>query len=112
MVKFHTFDDYVSVLSIDAPHALVQEWWSRLEREVKKLCKKLGHKYNNSVSEMINALDRHPAIDTKVIEELHSMRRTRNAVAHDLDVPSLTVDQAEQYARRAFALGWDLSELS
>ena len=112
MLQFHTFDDYVSVLSVDAPHALVQDWWSRLEREIRKLGEKLGYKYKNSIVDMINALDRHPTIETNLIDELQAMRRTRNAVAHDLDAPSLTAEQAEQYARRALALGWYLSELS
>ena len=60
---------------------------------------------------MIAVLDMHHAIDAEMVEELHVLRRVRNAVAHDLDAPALTADKAENYARRAFALSWHLSEL-
>lgn len=95
----------------EAPPALVQKSWSRLERQIRAASERLGYAYSNSVVEMIDALDRHPSADAAVLAELHAMRRTRNAVAHDLDAPRPTAAQAEEYARRAFALGWYLSEL-
>ncbi len=94
-----------------APHTVVQHSWSQLEREIRAVSESLGYEYSNSVVEMIDALDRHPAIDTATTAELHTMRRTRNVVAHDLDAPAPTAEQTEQYARRAFALAWYLSEL-
>ena len=111
MVQFHTFDQYVSVLSVDAPHALVQDWWTRLERQIRIVSRRLGYEYKNSAVEMINALEMHPVIEAEVIEELQAMRRTRNAVVHDLNAPALSSEEAEKYARRAWTLGWYLSEL-
>ena len=112
MVQLHTFDQYLSADSVEVPHALVQDWWSRLEREVCAVSQSLGYEYKNSIVDLIEVLSMHPVIESEVIEELQVLRRTRNAVAHDLDAPDLTAEEAEEYARRARALTWYLSELS
>lgn len=106
-----TFDDYVSELHDEAPSVLVHNWWGRLEHEVCAVSQDLGYEDTNSVVERIEGLGMHPAIEPEVVEELHSLRRKRNAVAHDLDAPALTTGEARDYARRALALTWYLSQL-
>jgi len=34
-IKFHTIYDMVAFMSRELPHALVQDWWSRLERVIR-----------------------------------------------------------------------------
>ncbi len=34
-IQFHTFDEMAAVLSENTPHALVQDWWSRLEAVIR-----------------------------------------------------------------------------
>jgi len=110
-MRFHTFNDYASALTVDGPHVLVQDWWDRLEREIRAASLGLGYEYRNSTVEMIAVLGTHSAIDPEVIEELHRLRRDRNFVVHDLDAPAMSADETRSYARRALALIWYLSEL-
>ncbi len=111
-MRFQTFDDYTAVLSADTPYEFVEDWWRQLESEIRSVAGDLGYEYRNSVVEMITALGVHPTIDSEIIDELYRLRHFRNAVAHDVDARAPITDEARNYARRALALSWYLSELS
>jgi len=106
--EFCTFDEMVAVLSRNALQALVQDWWSRLERAIRDFCARRGEQPRERISDLISKrLPAHSGITVQLIHELHEMRMLRNAVAHG-DAPPLTAREAEAYARRAWEISWYL----
>lgn len=109
VVQFHTFDQMTAVLSENVPHALVQDWWSRLEATIRDICVRRGARPREPVSKLIDRyLSQHPAASPELIRELHSMRELRNRCAHG-EAPPLTADEARAFAHRAWTIGWDLA---
>jgi len=108
-VQFHTFDEMAAVLSENTPHALVQDWWSRLERVIRDICARLGASPRQNISIVIDKyLSQHPAAPPELIRELHVMRELRNRCAHG-ETPPLAADEARSFAHRAWTVGWDLA---
>lgn len=80
-VQFRTFDEMAAVLSANTPHALVQDWWGRLEGVIRAICARLGAPSQLSVSRLIDEyLPLHEAASPELIPELHQMRRFRNRI--------------------------------
>ncbi|MGQ0835182.1 MAG: hypothetical protein ACT4O5_09730, partial [Gammaproteobacteria bacterium] len=110
-MEFRTFDEMAAVLSRNTPHALVLDWWSRLERVIRGHCAKRGAKPNETISALINAhLSSHRIFDDALIQELHEMRRFRNLIAH-VEAPGLSAVEAERFARRAWTIAWYIAEV-
>src|SRR5262245_43435317 len=79
VVQFQTFDEMTSVLAENVPHALVQDWWARLEAVVRKMCAQRGAGSRKNISNLIDThLSKHPAVSAGLIVELHKMRDLRN----------------------------------
>ena len=107
-IQFHTFDEMVAVLSENTPHALVQDWWSRLEAVIREICARCGASPREHISNLIDKyLSQHPAASPELIRELHAMRELRNRCAHG-EAPPLTADEARDFAQRAWTIAWDL----
>lgn len=109
-MQYSNFDDYVAALSVESPQGLVLDWWCRLEREVRMLCMRLGLKHDISAARMITSLAKSGDIDAGLGEELNSLRRRRNEIAHGLELTALTAAEAESFARRSWHIGWRLGE--
>ena len=108
-MQFHTFDEMAAVLSENTPHALVQDWWSRLEAVIRDICARRGAGPREHISSLIDGyLSRHPAASPELIRELHVMRELRNRCAHG-EAPPLTADKARAFAHRAWTVAWDLA---
>ena len=107
-IEFHTFDEMVSVLSCNTPCALVLDWWSRLERAIRRFTNQVQGSIATLISDDLGS---HPDITPELINELHHLRRRRNCVAHDAS-PSLTAQEAETYARKAWGIACFIGELS
>lgn len=108
-VQFHTFYEMADFFAENAPHALVQDWWSRLEATIREICVRHGADCRENISRLIDTyLSRHPAALPELIRELHVMRDLRNRCAHG-QVPSLTADEARAFAHRAWIIAWDLA---
>lgn len=109
VVQFHTFDEMAAVLSENTPHALVLDWWARLERVIRDICVRRGAGPREHVATLI---DKHflfyPVASTELIRELHFMRELRNRCAHG-DAPPFTADEARAFAHRAWTLAWDFA---
>ena len=107
--EFYTFDQMVTVLARNTPHALIQDWWSRLEGVIRTYCVKRGAKRHLPISTLIsNHLVHHPAASPDLLQELHLMRALRNHIAHG-EAPALTAEEATTYAYRAWTIGWNLT---
>ena len=108
-VQFRTFHEMATVMSQNVPHALVQDWWSRLERTIRSVCRCLDAPERQSIARLIDTyLRRHPRVPPSVISELHRMRQLRNNCAHG-EAPSLSSREASAYAYRAWEIAWDLA---
>jgi hypothetical protein len=108
-MQFHTFDEMTAVLAENVPHALVQDWWSRLEATIRDICARCGAGPRENISTIIDRhLSRHPAASAELIRELHVMRELRNRCAHG-EAPPLTADEARAFAHRAWTIGCDLA---
>lgn len=106
---FSTFDEMVAVLATNTPHALVQDWWARLEAELRAR-RPTGVSRNAPIASLLSQSHAmHFGFADKELAELNAMRRLRNACAHG-EAPPLSEPMAAQFARRAHALAWDLAE--
>jgi|SRR6266446_6634244 len=108
-MQFHTFDEMAAVLAENVPHALVQDWWSRLEATIRNICARRGADPRENISNVIDRyLSQYPAASPELIRELHVMRELRNRCAHG-EAPPLTADQAHTFAHQAWTIAWDLA---
>ena len=78
-----TFTKYVDVVGRNAPHALVLDWWRRLDLALGDYFQSLGEKrpLNRTVEERRIAHD--PRLGPAVASSICQLRRTRNAIAHE-----------------------------
>jgi hypothetical protein len=108
-MQFHTFDEMAAVLSENTPHALVQDWWSRLEAVIRDICTRRGAGSDEPISHLIDKyLSKHSAASPGLIRELHAMRRLRNRCAHG-KAPPLAASEARAFAHRAWTVASDLA---
>ena len=102
--QFTTFDEMVSVLSLNNPHALVLDWWRRLERAIDYYFTTRGLP-RPSALEAEAAMANDPGLGPAVVAEIRELRRMRNAVAHEEPQP-IAPDDAAAYATKCFHLMW------
>lgn len=97
------FNDHVAVIASESPHALVLDWWRRLDLALRD--------YGHSFRPVIDHQDRH-AIEQAVSQDLAlgpeaatlicELRHLRNQVAHESTY--LSCKDAAAHARQAFSL--------
>jgi hypothetical protein len=107
VTEFTTFDEMVSVLALNNPHALVLDWWRRLERAIDYYFNARGLRRPPAV-EAEDAIAADPKLGPAVAAEIRQLRRTRNAVAHDEPQP-IARDEAATYAAACLRLIWEVA---
>jgi hypothetical protein len=104
-MEFTTFDEMVSVLALNNPHALVLDWWRRLDRAIEYYFNARGLPRPRPANEAEDALARDPDVGPAVAAEIGELRRARNAVAHE-QPQVIPQDEAARYAARCLHLIW------
>jgi hypothetical protein len=97
----------VSVLALNNPHALVLDWWRRLERAIDYYFSSRRLPRPAAI-EAEAAIANDPGLGPAVAAEIRQLRRTRNAVAHEEPQP-IPPDQAAAYATKCFSLMWQVA---
>lgn len=107
-----TFNDYVALMSVNSPHALVMDWWRRLDLTL--------HEYAAAHGQVVPSRRRRPIEEVVPLNDsalttcIRGLRRRRNHVAHE-SVYNLSSEDAAAYARDSFsvigALGRRISHL-
>jgi hypothetical protein len=105
--EFRTFDEMVEVLALNTPHALVLEWWRRLERAIEYYFQARGLPQRRP-AEAEHAIRADPQLGPAVADQLRELRRKRNAIAHQETrlVPS---EEAAAYAAACLGLVWRIA---
>ena len=107
MAKFAmTFQEYIDIMATNSPHATVMDWWRRLSLAIDDYFKILDEP-RGSASEVESRISSNPKLGSLVATNLRELRLTRNRVAHE-NVATLTAEQAIEYAKSAFELGWTI----
>jgi hypothetical protein len=93
-----TFEEYVDVVGGNVPHALVLDWWRRIDLALGDYFQSPGKK-RPSREEEERRIAEGPQLGPEVASTLSQLRRTRNAVAHEPTM--LATADAAAYARTA-----------
>ncbi len=97
------FNDYVALMAANSPHALVMDWWRRLDlalREYVALRQVVGPRNRRAMEEAVS-LDR--ALGSGFADCIRRLRLLRNQVAHE-PIYHQSSEDATGYARHAFTL--------
>ena len=100
----NNFNEYVAVMAVNSPHALIMDLWRRLELAVGEYLDAFGstvNRRNRSAIEETLALD--PAFGSRFADSVRRLRVLRNRVAHQ-PIYHHSSQEAIGYARHAFAL--------
>jgi len=103
-VEFRTFDETVSVLAINAPHALILGEWRRLDRAIDEYCSM--HAVQRKLWMSVLADD--PNVGKEMVNQIDVLRRRRNEIAHEKTKP-VAPDEAAEYAKKVLDLIWLLA---
>lgn len=95
------FDEYVLAIADEAPHAVILDWYRRLELMMRDYVESRGLSFHAAVqAERIIATN--SVLGAKVSNEIAALRRVRNKVAHGS--PTVAPEDAYVFARRALDL--------
>ena len=100
---FRTFDEMVSVLARNTPHALVLDWWRRLERTLDYYF--IAFHRRSRPKNYIGILASDERVDSRIVSIVDGLRRRRNTVAH-CGVQDLSPDDAVGFAKAAWLTVW------
>ena len=100
-----TFEKYVQILAIEFPHALILDWWSRIEIAINEYFGAHGMAVQSSVSSKEQAMAADPRLGREITAQVRELRLARNKVAHENRKP-ISVDDATKYAQKANELIW------
>ncbi len=106
--EFRTFEEMASVLALNTPHALVLDWWRRLDRGIDDYFRGRGLQRPSSRAGVERALEADPQLGPEVAAQIRVLRRVRNVVAHEETQP-ISVEEAFGYAESAWQLGWQIA---
>lgn len=102
-MHFHTFHEMTSVLAENAPHALVLDWWRRMEGALAYFTiAHYGQRFDTSY-EALSWLESDTRLGPHIVQALHGLRRIRNAVAHGPRI-HIAPEDATLYATLALHL--------
>lgn len=97
------FNDYVALMAANSPHALVMDWWRRLDLAL--------HEYAVHM-QVVRLRDRRaieetvslgPSLGPRLADCVRELRLLRNQVAHE-SIYNLSPEKAAAYAREAFSV--------
>lgn len=100
-----TFEEYVQMLAIESPHALILDWWSRLEIAINEYFEVNGMAVRSSFPSKEQAMGHDPRLGPEITAQLRELRLIRNKVAHEKRKP-ISFDDATKYAQKANELIW------
>ncbi len=106
-LDFRTFAEYVGVVGRNAPHALVLDWWRRLDLTLVDYFLSFGEKRPRWLREQERRIASDPQLGPEVAVALSKLRRIRNTIAHE--ATTLAVADAAAYAEAAL---WMIGELT
>lgn len=109
------FYDYVGLMAANSPHALVMDWYRRLDLTLREYDRALrqvvGPRNSRAIEE---AVSRDRALGPRFADCIRRLRLLRNQVAHE-SIYNLSSEDAAGYARHVFtllaALGRQVSRL-
>ena len=104
-----TFEDYVQIMAIESPHALILDWWSRLELAISEYVEVHGLPVKSSFPSKEQALGADPRLGPEIKAQIRELRLIRNKVAHEKR-KSLASEDVTQYAQKAYELIWILAK--
>lgn len=100
-----TFDELILPIAQEAPHALVLDWYRRLELTLRSYLLSRGLRFHDGPrAEAVIASD--PQLGAKTAIVVAGLRTTRNRLAHGWE--PFTPPEAEAFARAAFAVMGEL----
>lgn len=102
VLQFQTFPEMAQVMAVNCPHALIQDWWARLEAQVRAVQPAQG---TGTPMHMLIDLLRQFGLSAKDADELHEMRKLRNRCAHG-EAPPVSPETAAFFAFRAWSIAW------
>jgi hypothetical protein len=82
-LSIRTFTEYVDFVGRNAPHALVLDWWRRLDLALGDYFQSLSEKRPLSRTEEERRIADDPQLGPEVALSLSQLRRSRNAIAHE-----------------------------
>ena len=100
-----TFEEYVQILAIESPHALILDWWGRLELTINEYFEVYGMAVRSSALSKEQAMAVDPRLGPEITAQIRELRLARNKVAHEKRKP-ISVDDATKYAQKANELIW------
>jgi hypothetical protein len=103
--QFQTFPEMIQVMATNCPHALVQDWWARLESQIRAA--QFGQRSSAPVHSLIESLSQF-GLCKQDTDELHGMRKLRNRCAHG-EAPSISPETAAFFALRAWSIAWSIA---
>lgn len=106
--EFRTFQEMAIVLALNTPHALILDWWRRLDRSIDDYFRVRGLQRPSSRLAIERALEADPQLGPEVAVQVRMLRRFRNVVAHEENQP-ISVEEAFGYAEAAWKNGWRIA---
>lgn len=100
-----TFEEYVQILAIESPHALILDWWGRLDLAINEYFEVYGMAVRSSAFFKEQAMGADPRLGPEISVQIRALRLIRNKVAHEKRKP-VSLDDASQYAQKANELIW------
>lgn len=97
----------VGVLAVNTPHALVLDWWRRLERAIDYYFKARGLPRPMAV-EAEKAISLDLELGPRVSDEIRRLRQIRNVIAHE-DTNPIQAAEAASYAAACLDLIWRIA---
>jgi hypothetical protein len=106
-IEFTSFDEMVSVLALNNPHALILDWYRRLDRAIAYYFNARGSPRPRP-KEAEAAIAADPLLGRNVAAEVWQLREMRNAVAHE-EPQAIAPDEAARYAASCLDLIWRIA---
>jgi hypothetical protein len=102
-IQFRTFQEMIDIVAPNMPHALILDWWRRVELALRYYTVAHHNRRSLKAAQAIRVLEVDSRFEPEVITALHELRRTRNLVAHGRS-PSIASTDAASFAGRALNL--------
>lgn len=106
--EFRSFQEMASILALNTPHALILDWWRRLDRGIDYYFQARGIRRPSSIAAVEQVLESDPKLGPEVVAQIRELRRLRNVVAHE-DTKPIPPEEAFRYAETAWRLGWRIA---
>jgi hypothetical protein len=103
--QFQSFSEIIQVMATNCPHALIQDWWARLEARIRAV--QPIQRKGITIHSLINSPQRFD-LCIKDIDELHGMRKLRKLWVHG-EAPPISSETAAFFAFLAWSISWSIA---